>query len=338
MIELHPSEQKLAAPTASTPAAAPTPAVGTPFGPLLGCDRFTASRSRLAAGDGVSLHLRSWLPAGQPASGVLIFVHGIASHGGWFSQTATHLASRGIAVYAPDRRGSGLSGGTRGHAEDVEQLLDDLDRSVRLAEAAHPETPVFLLGSSWGAKLALAYAARHQDRLAGLLLHGPGLFPTVDLNPLRKLTVLACYRLDPERQLQIPLTPASYTRQPEYRAYIEGDPYRLLTASARFYWQTRALDRARNRLVAGLTLPILLQIGEDDPIMNVAASCRWLQSLGAPDRTAITYRNASHTLDFEAEPTVRSYRADLLGWLRRQINRRQTEREDMAVQEASGAR
>lgn len=324
MIELHPSEPNIAAPASA--------------GQLRASKGYTASRPRFAAADGVSLHLRSWLPDGQPASGVLVFVHGIASHSGWFSQTAGHLASRGIAVYAPDRRGSGLSGGTRGHADSVGQLLDDLDQIVCLAEAAHSEAPLFLLGSSWAAKLALAYAAQHQDRLAGLLLHGPGLFPKIDLSFAGKLGVLACHRLQPERPLEIPLTPQSYTRQPEYLAYIQDDPYRLLTASARFYWETRALDRARGRLAAGLTLPILLQIGEADPIMNAAASCRWLQGLGAPDRTAITYRNASHTLDFEAEPTVRSYRADLLGWLRRQINRRQVQLETGTVREASGAR
>src|SRR5262249_30055731 len=93
---------------------------------------------------------------------------------------------------------------------------------------------------------------------------------------------------------------------------------RLLTASASFYWQTRRLDRARDRLADRLRLPILLQIGEADPIMDPLATCRWLHRLHAPDRTAVVYRDASHTLDFDSEATVRAYRVDLLGWLRRQ--------------------
>jgi acylglycerol lipase len=281
-----------------------------------------ASQARLIAGDGVPLHYRAWLPAGASATASLLFVHGIASHGAWFAETAAFLANRGIAVYAPDRRGSGLSGGPRGHLASYEQALDDLDLFFDLIAERQPGTPLFLAGSSWSAKLAIASAARSQARLAGLLLLGPGLFPRVDLSVVQKLAVLLYHRVRPEQPLAIPLVPESYTRAPAYLEYIRQDRDRLLTASARFFWETGRLDRARNRLAAGLTLPILLQVGGADPIMDAAASCRWLQTLGAPDRTAITYKNASHTLDFEAEPTVRTYRADLLGWVRRQIARR----------------
>jgi alpha-beta hydrolase superfamily lysophospholipase len=282
-------------------------------------ERYAASRVRLAARDGVSLHVRAWLPTGEQPSAVLLFVHGIASHGAWFAETAGYLAERGIAVYAPDRRGSGLSGGPRGHVARYEQALADLDRVADLIVAEQPGRPIFLVGSSWGAKLALAYAARFERRLAGLLLHGPGLFPRVDLGLGQKLAVLLCHRLRPGQRLPIPLRPEDYTRQPAYLAYIRQDRQRLLTASARFFWETRRLDRARDSLAAGLRLPILLQIGENDPIMNPRATCRWLHGLSAPDRTVVVYRDASHTLDFESEPTVRAYRADLLGWLRRQL-------------------
>jgi acylglycerol lipase len=325
MIQLHPSEL--------------TQADCPQTGQLLGSDLYVAGRSRVVATDGTSLHYRAWLPANHSASGALVFVHGIASHSAWFTQTACFLAAEGIAVYAPDRRGSGLSGGTRGHADSAQQLLADLDRVVTLVESNHPATPVFLAGSSWAAKLALAFAARMQGRLAGLLLHGPGLFPKVDLTIMQKLMVLAAHRFQPARQLPIPLAPESYTTEPDHLEYIRQDGYRLLTASARFFWETRKLDRARTRLAAQLTLPILMQIGDADPIMDASATCDWLQGLHAPDRTAITYRNASHTLDFESEPTVRAYRADLLGWLRRQINQQRNQQlNDEPAREASNGR
>ena len=278
-----------------------------------------ATRARLTAADGVLLHYRSWTPDRRATAGVLLFVHGIASHGGWFSETAAHLAERGIAVYAPDRRGSGLSGGPRGHLLRYEQAVDDLHRFVDLASHEHPGRPLFLAGSSWAAKVALVVAALHEERLAGLLLHGPGLFPRVDLSLPRKLAVLLSYQSRPEHQLPIPLVPSDYTRQPAHLEYIRNDPYRLLTASSRLFWETRRLDRCRDESARRLTLPILLQIGADDPMMRVQTTCRWFERLHAPDRTTVVYRGAAHTLDFEPEPTIRAYRADLLGWLRRQI-------------------
>jgi len=294
----------------------------TPAASFVGCpaagERHVAGRARVAASDGVSLHVRTWLPAGRAALAGLLFTHGIASHGAWFAETAGHLADEGIAVYAPDRRGSGVSGGPRGHVARCEQALRDLDRVTSLVAEEQPGRPIFLVGSSWAAKLALAYAAGAQHRLAGLLLHGPGLFPRVDLGLGQKLAVLALHRTWPGRQLPIPLKPEDYTRQPAYLDYIRQDDRRLLTASARFFWETRRLDRARDRLGARLRLPILLQIGEADPIMDAQATCRWAHRLPAPDRTIVVYRDASHTLDFEPEPTLSTYRADLLGWLRHQ--------------------
>jgi alpha-beta hydrolase superfamily lysophospholipase len=298
-----------------------TPPVSAPADRLSTSDLHSAGRARLTSADGVTLHYRTWTPVGRRPEASLLFLHGIASHSGWFAATAVHLAERGIAVYAPDRRGSGLSGGPRGHIASYEQALDDLDRFRTLAVEEQHGAPIFLAGSSWAAKLALASAARSQESLAGLILLSPGLFPRVDLTVPQKLVVLLYHRARRERDLRIPLVPDDYTSNATYLDYIRRDPYRLLTASARFFWETRRLDLARDRLAAVLTLPILLQIGEADPIMNAAATCAWLQRLGAPDRTSVVYRGASHTLDFEPEPTVRAYRADLVGWLRRQIRR-----------------
>jgi alpha-beta hydrolase superfamily lysophospholipase len=267
------------------------------------------------------------VPRGLPTSASLLFSHGIASHGAWFSETAAFLADHGFAVYALDRRGSGLSGGRRGHIDSYEQALSDLDRMADLISEQQARLPLFLVGSSWAAKIAVAYAGRFQRRLSGLLLHGPGLFPRVDLSLPRKLAVLLLHRIRPSSRIEIPLTPESYTTDPEHLAYIRRDRHRLLTATARFFWETRRLDRARDGYAAALTLPILMQIGDADPIMDAPATCRWVHSLKAPDRTIIVYRGASHTLDFERVPTLDTYRADLLGWLTRQTNQIERQQE-----------
>jgi alpha-beta hydrolase superfamily lysophospholipase len=86
-------------------------------------------------------------------------LHGIASHAGWFGEAAAHLNEHGVAVYGPDRRGSGRSGGPRGHLARYQRALDDVEQLVRLVASEHPGTPVFLAASSWASKLAVVYAA-----------------------------------------------------------------------------------------------------------------------------------------------------------------------------------
>jgi alpha-beta hydrolase superfamily lysophospholipase len=267
----------------------------------------------LTANDGVRLHFLHWPSGRSPPWAVVIFLHGIASHAGWFGETAADLSNRGVAVYAPDRRGSGRSSGPRGHLTRYERVLDDVEQVVRLVSTEHPATPVFLAASSWAAKLAVVYAARRPAPLLGLLLLGPGLLPTVNLAPGRRVRVVIGHIATPTARLPIPLTPELYTTNPPYLEFIRSDPLRLLEATTQFFWETARLDRRRRRDSAKLELPLLLLQGEGDKMMNVAGTRRWFASLGVEDKTYHAYADAGHTLDFEPDRT--RYLSDMLEWL-----------------------
>jgi alpha-beta hydrolase superfamily lysophospholipase len=131
--------------------------------------------------------------------------------------------------------------------------------------------------------------------------------------------VLAGHRFGHRQRIEIPLFPALYTRSPRWIDYVHDDPHRVLTASTRFYWETRRLDWARERLAAQLRLPVMLQMGTADRIADADATAAWVDRLPTLDRTSYLYAGASHTLDFEPEPLVSVYRADLFAWLDRRI-------------------
>jgi alpha-beta hydrolase superfamily lysophospholipase len=267
----------------------------------------------LTASDGVNLHYLRWSSGRSPPWAAIIFLHGIASHAGWFGETAADLNSQGVAVYGPDRRGSGRSGGPRGHLERYGRALDDVEEMVRLVSSEHRTTPVFLAASSWAAKLAVVYAAQRPDLLSGLLLLGPGLLPTVNLSPTRQLFVVVGHLVTPTARLPIPLTPELYTANRPYVDFIRGDRLRLLEATTRFFWETARLDRQRGRASAHLNLPLLVLQGEDDKMMDVSKTRRWFSRLGVEDKTYVAYPGAGHTLDFE--PGRTRYLADMLTWL-----------------------
>jgi acylglycerol lipase len=249
----------------------------------------------------------------MPPSAALVFVHGIASHAGWFCETASFLRRRGVAVYAPDRRGSGISGGWPGHLDRYERALDDLEQVMALVASERPGLPIFLAASSWGAKLALSYLERARVPLSGLLLLGPGLLPTVELSVARRLEVFGRHFVTPRAALPIPLTPEMYTANPVYLELIRADPLRLLNVTAQFYWETARLDRHRRGASGRLRLPLLVLQGERDAMMDVPATRRWFSRLPLSDKTYREYRDAGHTLDFEPDPST--YRNDMLEWL-----------------------
>jgi alpha-beta hydrolase superfamily lysophospholipase len=267
----------------------------------------------LTAGDGVRLHYLRWRSTPPRPSAVVIFLHGIASHAGWFAETATYLGRQGVEVYGLDRRGSGRSGGPRGHLDRYERALDDVEQLIRLVAADHPGAPVFLAASSWAAKLAVVYAAQRAAPLSGLLLLGPGLLHRVDLSPWRRVWVAVGHPVRPMARVPIPLTPELYTANPPYLDFIRADPLRLLEATTRFFWETERLDLRRRRDTARLRLPVLLLQGDDDKMVDVPATRRWFERLGGENKTYRAYPGAGHTLDFE--PDRAAYLDDMLAWL-----------------------
>jgi pimeloyl-ACP methyl ester carboxylesterase len=116
---------------------------------------------RAVPGDGVRLHARDWDGSGQ----AVVLLHGLASNARIWDGVASRLAGAGLRVVALDQRGHGASE-QPGSGYDFATLGRDL--SAALA-ALGIERPV-LAGHSWGANVALQFAADRPGALAGLAL------------------------------------------------------------------------------------------------------------------------------------------------------------------------
>jgi alpha-beta hydrolase superfamily lysophospholipase len=207
----------------------------------------------------------------QPGvSTALVYLHGIESHAGWFAIAAGRLLEQGFDVYCLDRRGSGLNRENRGlisgHVDAYETLLADIDSFITPLHDRYDQ--VFLLGLSWGGKLALAYGLSHPEAVAGLVLITPGLRAEADLSLLNKLKVGLLSPLNPTARVLLPIQPEMFTTTPVYLDYIRNDPLRLTSATVRFFWQSHRLDRYVDRNVAGNRIPVQLFLAGNDTIVD----------------------------------------------------------------------
>jgi pimeloyl-ACP methyl ester carboxylesterase len=99
---------------------------------------------------------------------VVVLLHGGPGAAGYMAPVARELAGE-FRVLEPFQRGSGDAPLT------VARHIDDLHRVI---ESRCGNTQPSLVGHSWGAMLALAYAAEHPNRLEALVLIGCGTFDT----------------------------------------------------------------------------------------------------------------------------------------------------------------
>jgi pimeloyl-ACP methyl ester carboxylesterase len=124
--------------------------------------------TRLPA-NGIALHVAEIAPAGPsyPDPPTAVLIHGMAgdSMASWYLTLAHPLAGTGMRVLLHDLRGHGRSDRpARGYAldhfvTDLESLLDEWGVTG----------PVHLFGNSFGGTIAFGYAARHPDRVAGIV-------------------------------------------------------------------------------------------------------------------------------------------------------------------------
>jgi alpha-beta hydrolase superfamily lysophospholipase len=255
----------------------------------------------LSAADGTALFCRLW--SGKSDLPVLIYLHGIEGHGQWFSNTAARLAESGVTVYAPDRRGAGLSGGERGSVSDMRVWLTDLELLLIKVKERHPEAPLFLAGNCWGARLAIA--GLQSPLVAGLGLKGlvlicPALFVKIDVGLLTKLSIAWSYLTGSKVLFDLPISPDMFTRDAHYLSFIENDPLRLTAASASFLIEGLKLATVAGKSHNVLGLPVLLLQAGRDRIVDLPRLRRWFDKLGSKGKQLVVFPEAEHSLDFDS--------------------------------------
>jgi pimeloyl-ACP methyl ester carboxylesterase len=100
----------------------------------------------------------------EPLAPVFVLVHGLSSNALMWRGVARELASRGYRSISVDQRGHGLSTKPDG-PYDLETVTDDL---ALLLEAEGLDRPV-IAGQSWGANVAVEFAARFPGRSRGVM-------------------------------------------------------------------------------------------------------------------------------------------------------------------------
>ncbi|MBN2191067.1 MAG: lysophospholipase [Candidatus Aureabacteria bacterium] len=262
--------------------------------------------------DGCKIAYRFW-PAGTPAKNIFIYIHGIESHSGWFENTARLLAANGRSVYAPDRRGSGLSEGPRGDLSSYKEILADIRCLIRIIKDETPGTGIFLIGLSLGASIIINYALEYPDEAAGLVLMSPAIETLINVPFFMKLDIFISKILNPRKRFPIPITADMFSDSREVQEYIRKDELKINSVTASFYLELLRMKIIHYSKADKLKIPVLILLAERDRIIDNKAVVEWAERLNA-GREIKVIKNACHSLQLETIEHENEIIQDILSW------------------------
>jgi len=254
----------------------------------------------LTSKDGISIFVHAWVPDNPQR--VLVCVQGLGGHGGYYRELACQLALKGTIVVAPDLRGHGHSEGVRGEIDRFDRYVMDVDIAVTWASALWPDTPIFVLGESMGASIAIQYVARglyrtHQIPLAGLVFVSP-VFSSAMRSTFGEIVHFINSLLIAPTHPSIAITGREELGccDPAFNRLLRVDPLfvrlvspRFLTMLAMWLWQSKRKARQIN-------LPLLVLLGGHDTIARRGGTSAFLRKVSSREQRIVTFPQAYRCL------------------------------------------
>jgi alpha-beta hydrolase superfamily lysophospholipase len=273
---------------------------------------------------GVEIMFYEW-PVANPKA-VIQIAHGLGEHARRYDLMAETLNKAGFSVYADDHRGHGQTGlkqlenkqikrlgnlGPGGMKATYKQVAD----FSKLIRSENPNRPLVLLGHSWGSFIAQKIINKYSDMYDAVILSGsaltmPGYLATGDFNKVwKKLPGSTGYEW--------------LSRDVEIQNKFVADPLTFLAAAA------QVLGVKNSLLMFGKPskdvrrdLPILVQVGEADPIggeySNKALVQAYRKKAGIEDIELYVYHECRHEIYNELNKDA--IIDDLVTWVNQRVS------------------
>lgn len=263
--------------------------------------------------DGARLPLAVWPAAGGPRA-VVLALHGFNDYRRAFDETGAYLAGQGYTVFAYDQRGFGETMGA-GAWFGEQRLAADVRLALALIRQRHPGLPLYLLGESMGAAVALlALADPSSPPADGLVLLAPAVWGRETMPWLQRAALWLAAHSFPRTTLSPRGLNIRATDNDAALKKLREDPLVIKDTRVEALWGlTNLMDQALT-LWPPAALPTLILYGARDQIIPRRPTCRWLAARPhAEQHRLAVYAEGWHMLtrDLQANTVL----ADIAAWL-----------------------
>lgn len=246
------------------------------------------------------LVVRVAVPSREPV-GAVVLLHGYSEHSGRYGRAIRALVEAGLAVAAPDQAGHGRTGPRLGAIPPGAQLIADaLVVRRRLAQLV-PDKPVFVIGNSMGALVALGALLREPAAFAGAVLQAPAIAMPHNVSAPMLAMAQGLGVVAPRLRIRPFFDATQATRDEDFQAWMKSDPLTYKGwVQAGTAMRSIALVRRVRSEVAQVRTPVLITHGSEDRRVRPEES-EWLEGQLAGPVSRIVFRGLRHEAHQEPE-------------------------------------
>jgi len=238
---------------------------------------------------------RTWGLASDCRAAALL-VHGLGAHSGWYEALGRRLKVRGIFSLAYDQVGFGKRSGEELMMK--QQWLDDLKEAYEYLRSTVGDKPIFIIGNSMGALVALRSMATTNP--SGLVMFSPGFDGHPDTFTMSyKAKTLLTALLKPDTPVKLPYTTDQITREPMVRGWLNNDADSRLVLPARMLLELLKLTEETKNTGTKLPSPLFMFTAGQEKIVNNLVSEAIFARLVAPRKQKHHFPEAWHDLMFD---------------------------------------
>ncbi len=240
-----------------------------------------------------------WQDSTQKPRAVAIAIHGLVMHGGVYNVLANKLASEGIIVIAPDLRGFGRWQESQSKEAQLNynKSYEDISELVKAASERYPNLPLYCIGESMGAGLAMHVAINNPKLVDGLVLSSPALKPRLYVGPVLSETPSVLIKMHKKVNLE-PYIKKFASEDPRIIAESLADP--LVTKKLTTWQIVQSFKYMRPNLGYAKKLPadvpILVIQGNKDRLLKSNAVVKLISKAKSKDQTVRWFSDRGHLL------------------------------------------
>ncbi len=244
--------------------------------------------------DGIKLYYIKNIPKFMKA--IILIIHGFSEHVGKYDYIKNKLIQCNYGIYRYDVRGHGRSEGKRGYIRHYNLFIEDLKTIIKLIKYENPDKPIFVLGFSMGAFIALSYGINDFHKIDGQILSSPAVIHSWFIRGLsgKILEYLSyiCPNIKIKTKLHKFFLPNDTTNKSN-----ENDKLVLNQATLRFYVEFLVKGSCwLNQNINKYKVPCLLLHGEEDYIIDKKISINLFNKISSQDKQLKIYSGLKHEI------------------------------------------